>query len=86
MTSFPNFPNQSDFTYPNRTLHYSVKTSFISLDNFSVTPGFRFEYIKTQSEGTFKRVNFDLAGNPIQNQTFEDNRTFDRNFLLLGSD
>src|SRR6056297_68919 len=81
---FPNFPNQSDFTYPNRNAALFGENIFYITDNFSVTPGFRFEYIKTQSEGTFKRVNFDLAGNPIQNQTFEDNRTFDRNFLLLG--
>jgi len=81
---FPNFPNQSDFTYPNRNVALFGENIFYVTDNFSVTPGFRFEYIKTQSEGTFKRVNFDLAGNPIQNQTFEDNRTFDRNFLLLG--
>src|SRR6056297_1652378 len=81
---FPNFPNQSDFTYPNRNAALFGENIFYITNNFSVTPGFRFEYIKTQSEGTFKRVNFDLAGNPIQNQTFEDNRTFDRNFLLLG--
>ena len=81
---FPNFPNQSDFTYPNRNVALFGENIFYITDNFSVTPGFRFEYIKTESEGTFKRVNFDLAGNPIQNQTFEDNRTFDRNFLLLG--
>ena len=81
---FPNFPNQSDFTYPNRNIALFGENIFYVTDNFSVTPGFRFEYIKTQSEGTFKRVNFDLAGNPIENRTFEDNRTFDRNFLLLG--
>lgn len=81
---FPNYPNQSDFTYPNRNLALFGENIFYITDDFSVTPGFRFEQIKTESEGTFKRVNFDLAGNPIQNQTFEDNRTFDRNFLLLG--
>lgn len=83
-TQFPNFPNQSDFTYPNRNMALFGENIFYITDNFSVTPGFRFEHIVTQSEGSFKRVNFDLAGNPIQNQTFEDNRTFNRNFLLLG--
>ena len=81
---FPNYPNQSDFTYPNRNLAVFGENIFYISDNFSVTPGFRFEQIKTESEGTFRRVNFDLAGNPIQNQLFDDNRTFDRNFLLLG--
>jgi Fe(3+) dicitrate transport protein len=81
---FPNYPNQSDFAYPNRNLAVFGENIFYISDNFSVTPGFRFEQIKTESEGTFRRVNFDLAGNPIQNQLFDDNRTFDRNFLLLG--
>ncbi len=81
---FPDYPTQSDFTYPNRNLAIFGENIFYITDDFLITPGFRFEYIKTESEGTFKRVNFDLAGNPIQNQTFEDNRSFDRNFLLLG--
>ncbi|MEX0719862.1 MAG: TonB-dependent receptor [Balneolaceae bacterium] len=81
---FPNYPNQSDFTFPNQNLAVFGENIFYLKDNFSITPGFRFEYIKTQSQGTYKRINFDLAGNPIQNETFEDNRIFDRSFLLLG--
>ncbi|MBO6585458.1 MAG: TonB-dependent receptor [Gracilimonas sp.] len=82
---FPNYPNQSDFTFPNRNLAVFGENIFYLQDNISITPGFRFEYIRTQSQGTFKRVNFDLAGNPIQNQTFEDDRTFERHFVLLGA-
>lgn len=83
--SYPNYPNQSDFKFPNKNLAVFGEHIFYLSDKFSITPGFRFEYIKTQSAGTYKRINFDLAGNPIQNQTFEDNRTFKRNFLLLGT-
>lgn len=81
---FPDYPNQSDFTFPNQNLAFFSENIFYVNDRLSLTPGIRFEYIKTQSEGTFKRVNFDLAGNPIQNQTFEDNRTVERSFLLFG--
>ncbi|MBO6622825.1 MAG: TonB-dependent receptor [Balneola sp.] len=81
---FPNYPRQSDFTFPNQNLAFFGEHIFYVKDNFSITPGFRFEYIKTQSEGSYKRVNFDLAGNPIQNQTFEEEKTFERNFVLLG--
>ena len=81
---FPDYPNQSDFTFPNRNLAVFGENIFYLKENFSITPGFRFEYINTRSEGTFKRINFDLAGNPIQNETFEDNREFERNFILLG--
>lgn len=82
---FPNYPNQSDFRFPNRNLALFGENIFYIRDNFSITPGFRLEYINTKSEGTFKRVNFDLAGNPIQNETFSDNREFKRSFILLGA-
>lgn len=81
---FPNYSRQSDFTFPNQNFALFGEHIFYVKDNFSITPGFRFEYIKTQSEGSYKRVNFDLAGNPIQNQTFEEEKTFERNFVLLG--
>ncbi|WP_240596621.1 TonB-dependent receptor domain-containing protein [Rhodohalobacter barkolensis] len=83
--TFPNYPNQSDFTFPNRNLAFFGENIFYLNDNLSVTPGFRFEYIKTESLGSFKRINFDLAGNPILNETFNDDRSFDRNLLLLGA-
>ena len=31
-----------------------------------------------------EKIDFDLAGNPIQDATFDDNRTFERTFVLLG--
>ncbi|HKK24156.1 MAG TPA: TonB-dependent receptor [Gracilimonas sp.] len=82
---FPDYPNQSDFTFPNRNVAVFGENIFYLKDNLSITPGFRFEYINTSSEGSFKRINFDLAGNPIQNETFEDNREFERSFILLGT-
>ncbi|MCM5663934.1 TonB-dependent receptor domain-containing protein [Galbibacter mesophilus] len=81
---FPNYPRQSDFTFPNRNISVFGENIFNITDAFSVTPGFRFEYIKTESEGTYKEIQVDLAGNPTKNETFEDNRLFDRSFVLLG--
>lgn len=82
--SFPNYRNQSDFDFPNLNLALFGEHIFYLGNRWSVTPGFRLEYIKTESEGSYKRINFDLAGNPIQNQEFEDNRSFDRSFFLFG--
>ena len=81
---FPDYPNQSDFNFPNRNVALFGEHIFYLRDNFSLTPGFRYEYIKTQSTGSYKRINFDLSGNPILNRTFEEDRKFDRQFLLLG--
>jgi Fe(3+) dicitrate transport protein len=53
-------------------------------DNLSVTPGFRFEYINTKSEGFSKRINLDQAGNVILNQTDYYDEKRERSFLLFG--
>ena len=81
---YPNYPRQSNFTFPNLNLAFFGENIFQLSDSFSVTPGFRVEYIKTESEGFYKRINFDNAGNPILNETIPDNRVFDRAFVLAG--
>lgn len=81
---FPNYANQSNFTYPNRNLALFTENVFYLGRHFSVTPGLRVEYIKTESRGEFQQVNFDNAGNPILRQTLSDNRTFERGLMLLG--
>ncbi len=81
---FPDYTRQSDFTFPNLNVALFGENIFNITSKFSVTPGFRFEYIKTKSEGEYKNIILDLAGNPILNETIPDNRDFDRSFLLLG--
>ncbi len=81
---FPNYPRQSDFKFPNLNLALFTENIFKITENFSITPGLRFEYIKTESQGEFKRINFDIAGNPILNEDVPDNRDFKRSFVLLG--
>lgn len=82
--TFPDYPNQSDFEFPNRNLAVFGEHIWYLSEAFSLTPGLRYEYIETRSEGTFRRIDFDLAGNPIRNDVFSDNRTFSRHLLLLG--
>ena len=81
---FPNFERQSQFEFPNLNLALFGENVFNITNRFSLTPGFRFEYIKTESEGSFRNIVLDLAGNPLLNEEVPDNRTFERNFLLLG--
>lgn len=81
---FPDYANQADFSFPNRNFALFGENIFFLNDKISITPGFRLEYIKTESEGTYQRVNFDNAGNPIFNQQLQDNRTLERSFVLLG--
>ncbi len=83
-SEYPNYPRQSDFEFPNLNFAAFGENIFNLTTKFSITPGFRFEYIKTQSEGEFKKINFDIAGNPILNEDIPDNREFNRSFILLG--
>jgi len=82
---FPNFERQAQFNLPNRNLAVFGENIFNLTDKLSITPGFRFEYIKTASEGSFKNIVLDLAGNPLLNEEVPDNRTFERDFVLFGT-
>ncbi|NHF57864.1 TonB-dependent receptor [Flavobacteriaceae bacterium TP-CH-4] len=81
---FPNYERQSEFDFPNLNVAFFGENIFNITDKLTVTPGFRFEYIKTESEGSFRNIVLDLAGNPLLNEEIEDNRVFERSFVLLG--
>ncbi|WP_405210730.1 TonB-dependent receptor domain-containing protein [Dokdonia sp. Asnod2-E02] len=81
---FPNYERQAQFDFPNKNLAVFGENIFNLTDRFTVTPGFRFEYIKTASTGSYKDIVLDLAGNVLVNQDLADNRDFERDFLLLG--
>lgn len=81
---FPNYSNQSSFIFPNLNWSIFGEHIFNVTDKFSITPGLRFEYINTKSIGTYQKVNFDNAGNPISDQEFADNRDLRRTFPLFG--
>lgn len=81
---FPFYQNQSNYTYPNLNVSVFGENIFKITPNFSVTPGFRFEKIKTQAEGSYRKINLDLAGNVIFDETKFENNIKDRNFVLFG--
>ncbi|WP_452222481.1 TonB-dependent receptor domain-containing protein [Lacinutrix salivirga] len=82
--TFPNYTNQSMFTYPNLNLAFFGENIVYLNEEFSITPGFRVEYINTESDGFFRRINTDGAGNVILNEKNEEALTRERSFVLLG--
>ena len=82
--NYPDYANQSNFLFPNFNASLFTENVFYLSDRFSLTPGLRFEYIDTRSEGTYNQVIFDTAGNPIGNTEFSDSLTLSRKFLLAG--
>jgi Fe(3+) dicitrate transport protein len=83
-TEFPFYANQSNYTFPNLNLAVFGENIFKITSNFSITPGFRFEKIRTQAEGSYRKINLDLAGNVILDDQQFENNIKDRDFVLLG--
>jgi len=81
---FPNYRYQSLFNYPNLNFSFFGENIFYLSNKFSITPGFRFENIKTESDGYYKNINLDAAGNVILNELNYSNDVRKRSFVLLG--
>ena len=81
---FPNYTSQSDYDNPNTNVAVFGENIFYVNDKLSITPGFRLEYIKTESDGFFKNINTDAAGNVILNETISNNESNERTFPLFG--
>ena len=81
---YPDYSNQSDFKFPNLNVAFFGENIFFINEKLSVTPGFRFELINTESKGYYKQIIFDNAQNPISNVELRDDRLFDRSIFLLG--
>jgi len=81
---YPSYPNQSQFDFPNQNLAFFGENIFVINDKLSVTPGIRYERIRTESQGQYTEVRYDNAGNEIFRNDTTDNRIFKRSLVLLG--
>lgn len=74
----------SDFDLPSQNRSFFVENIFNITPSFSITPGFRVEYINTEAEGYYRNIVRDLAGNIIQDKTITEDRSRERSFVLFG--
>ena len=81
---YPDYANQSEFELPNKNYALFAEHIIYLTPMTSLIPGVRYENIQTASEGVFRQVIFDNAGNPLANRLLEDNRELDRSFVLMG--
>ena len=81
---YPNYTNQSNYIYPNQNIALFGENIFYLNDKISITPGFRYENIITKSDGFYRKINLDGAGNVIFNERFDEINEKKRNFVLLG--
>ncbi|MEL7003695.1 MAG: TonB-dependent receptor [Bacteroidota bacterium] len=84
--SFLNPEDLEDFDYDFPSTNFSLFTENVLniTDKFSVTPGVRFEYIRTDTEGTWKQIVRNFAGEIVAENRFSDDRSVDRSFALFG--
>jgi Fe(3+) dicitrate transport protein len=81
---FPHYQNQSDYAFPNLNFALFGENIFRVSPTFSITPGFRFEKIITRADGYYRKINLDLAGNVILDETKYENNEKERQFVLAG--
>lgn len=90
-TSSPSFKylNPSDiegsnYEFPSQNISLFLEHIFAITPKFSITPGVRYEYIKTKATGWYKNIVKDLAGNIVFSETIRDNKNNNRSFLIGG--
>ena len=74
----------SDFEFPNQNVAVFAENIFYLSDKVSVTPGLRYEYIRTTSQGTYGNVIRDNAGNIDAITQASEQRLSPRGFVLGG--
>ncbi len=80
----PNNLKGSDFDLPGRNRSIFVENIFNITPKFSITPGVRFEYIKTEADGYYRNITKDLAGNILVDERIEEERSRERSFVFFG--
>ena len=84
LDQYPNYPRQSDSRFPNLNVSLFGENIFYINEKFSLTPGFRLEYINTKRDELIKDIVTDAAGNVINENLRDEEETNERNFILLG--
>lgn len=74
---------QSNYEFPSRNISVFAENLFNVTPRLSITPGARFEYIRTASDGYYKQRVFS-GGELIFERRLEDARLNERSLVLLG--
>ena len=78
------FPEDSYFDLPSQNLSLFIENIFNLSEKFSVTPGLRYEFIRTEADGYYVDRRTDLAGNIIFEDIIEEQKSKDRSFFIGG--
>jgi Fe(3+) dicitrate transport protein len=73
-----------DYQFPNRNAALFAENVLYLHEKLSITPGIRFEYINTKSDGYYGTIYRDLAGNVLDITRTDETRADARQFVLGG--
>ena len=74
----------SDFDLPSRNVSVFAESVVNLTERLSLTPGVRFEHIRTEADGYYRTIVEDLAGNVIRDERTEESRDRPRSFVFFG--
>ncbi len=80
----PDNLEHSNFRFPSENVSLFSENVFRVTPRIAITPGIRWEYINTISDGYYHEANYDLAGKPIFERNVQDDRSSYRSLLLTG--
>jgi len=80
----PDSLENSDFSFPGRNYSLFAEHVFYVTNKLSITPGARFEYISTSSQGYYTYFAKDGAGNVLLNEKVNESKFLGRHFFLFG--
>ncbi|MES2560714.1 MAG: TonB-dependent receptor [Bacteroidota bacterium] len=80
----PEDPEGSDYTFSNQNIAAFAENIFRISKKITITPGVRFEYINTASDGHYKLLTKDFAGNVIVDSNIYGNEQHARSFFIGG--
>ena len=84
INDYPFYESQSNYVNPNLNFaFYAENVIYINKKN-TISPGLRFEYINTASEGDYRIVNTNLADGVIYDSLIYTNQERERSFFLYG--
>lgn len=75
---------KSDYRFPNLNLAAFAEHIIRISDKWSISPGIRWEYIRTRAKGTYRERLLDLRDSVISDKTIQEQRELPRTFLLAG--
>lgn len=80
----PDQLENSNYTFLNNNLSVFMENIFQVSENFTITPGLRYENISTAAEGYYMQRVFDGAGNLIVQNRIDENLGRKRDFIIAG--